>query len=333
MKSGEKPIPHSWIHRNQKWLFPACAILLFLSGMGTQKLLSKPIIIRPKALREGGYQYINPVLLCNVDPATQTTTDTAIQNKISSYIAQADESDVAVFYLDLKSGAWAGYNENETFSPASMLKVPTVVSVLNHADEDPNLLESKIYYDGSFNDNAAEYFKPPQAIEPGHSYSVDDLLTYTIKDSDNNALRLLHTIVNNTDLLKVYSTLQIPVPSNTVDFMSPKTYSLFLRVLYNSTYLSRDSSEKILQLMTASDFPEGLPSGVPATIPVAHKFGERQIQDEQGNVASRELHDCGIIYAPGNPYMLCVMTRGNSFDTLTKEIHDISKLVYDSVTK
>jgi hypothetical protein len=61
-----------------------------------------------------------------------------------------------------------------------------------------------------------------------------------------------------------------------------------------------------------------------ANIPVAHKFGERT--GFAGGV--KQLHDCGIVYYPKNPYLLCIMTRGTDFTKLESTIAAVSKMVY-----
>jgi hypothetical protein len=62
---------------------------------------------------------------------------------------------------------------------------------------------------------------------------------------------------------------------------------------------------------------------------VAHKFGERESRDLQGNT-SYQLHDCGVVYYPKRPFLLCVMTKGTDSDVLTKVIQDISQSIYTS---
>jgi hypothetical protein len=70
---------------------------------------------------------------------------------------------------------------------------------------------------------------------------------------------------------------------------------------------------------------------------VSHKFGVRNILADGAKPTdeptARELHDCGIIYYPNNPYFLCVMTRGKDFPTLEGVIKDISKIAWDEVSK
>ncbi|MHB8709527.1 MAG: serine hydrolase, partial [Desulfuromonadales bacterium] len=72
---------------------------------------------------------------------------------------------------------------------------------------------------------------------------------------------------------------------------------------------------------------DGLTAGLPKSIEVAHKFGER------GDLAgAMQLHDCGVIYHPDTPYLLCVMTRGDQHNQMTAAIAETSRMVYDEVT-
>lgn len=285
-----------------------------------------------KVLREAGHKYIGPVLLCNDNIERPDNEDIALKRKVQAYINNAPAKEVAMYYLDLNKGTWAGVNEDEIFSPASMLKVPTVAAVLKYVESHEAILTKEIFYDGSFDDNKLEYFKPQSSIQPGHYYSVAQLLQYTIVNSDNNAVRLLHGVIDLQSVGNIYLNLGIQIPAaGGIDFMSPQTYSRFLRLLYNSTYLSREMSEKLLRLMVATDFTQGLVAGLPSGIEVARKFGERQVLNLDGTIGGRELHDCGIVYAK-NPYVVCVMTQGEDFNQLASEIRDISKLVYTEVS-
>jgi beta-lactamase class A len=97
------------------------------------------------------------------------------------------------------------------------------------------------------------------------------------------------------------------------------------RILFNASYLTQAASEQALELLTRSEFRAGLVAGVPAGTVVAHKFGERI----DGGVA--KLHDCGIVYHPARPYLLCVMTEGDRFEPLASLIAETSRIAYDQV--
>ena len=153
-----------------------------------------------------------------------------------------------------------------------------------------------------------------------------------IEYSSNNAAYFLFNYLPKGQIDQVYKDLDLPVLSGTVDSytMTVKDYASFLRILYNASYLSRQSSEKALELLSKSTYVDGLVAGVPKNVMVAHKFGERVFGD---NYEKRELHDCGVIYYPAHPYLLCVMTQGSDTTKLTKTIADISSHIYSEVVK
>jgi len=75
-------------------------------------------------------------------------------------------------------------------------------------------------------------------------------------------------------------------------------------------------------------YKEGLVGGLPEGIKVAHKFGERGYEES----GVKQFHDCGIIYYPDKPYLLCVMTRGDDFNALQGMVRQVSQTVYQTVS-
>jgi hypothetical protein len=86
-------------------------------------------------------------------------------------------------------------------------------------------------------------------------------------------------------------------------------------------------SEKALAYLARTDYRKGLVAGVPPTIAVAHKFGLRRMNE------MKQLHDCGIVYYPDHPYLLCVMTSGPVPDYLDTTIADISRFIFEAVDR
>jgi beta-lactamase class A len=147
--------------------------------------------------------------------------------------------------------------------------------------------------------------------------------------SDNNAFMLLSAHVSPAELQRTYEKLDLRAPgSAATPELSAETYASFFRVLYNASYLPKDLSEWALSVLAESDFRDGIVRGVPRGVAVAHKFGEHR-DDAAGKV---QLHDCGIVYVPGHPYLLCVMTRGTSFEHLDDAIAAISRVVHGEVS-
>ncbi len=236
---------------------------------------------------------------------------------------------VSVYYQDLKSGRWFGINQNENYDPASLLKIPIMIAYFKEAESDPSILSKKIYYQQKQDFNTNQNIALTKSIQSDQNYTIEELINSMIVNSDNNSKELLAQYIDPSLLNEVYSDLNIPLGAPDSDFMSVRSYSYFFRVLYNSTYLDHDFSEKALALLTQTNFKDGIVAGIPDYISVAHKFGERRFINSSNNqVLGQELHDCGIIYDPIHPYLLCIMTRGVDISSLENIIQKISAGIY-----
>jgi beta-lactamase class A len=97
--------------------------------------------------------------------------------------------------------------------------------------------------------------------------------------SDNSATNLLFNNIDHNALKDVFSDLGLKFDEQTAtsDFISPKQFSLFFRILFNASYLNRSYSESALELLSQTTFKDGLEAGVPKNIEISHKFGEREL--------------------------------------------------------
>lgn len=279
-------------------------------------------------LNIGEYKFINPLLECdnieNISNKKINEIKSKVQDLINKEIIQKNINFVSVYFRDLNNGPWFGINEKEKFMPGSLLKVPLMLSIFKIAESNPGILQEKILYE-SGKDETPQYFQPKKEIETGKTYTVEELVVAMIKYSDNNASLLLGQIITFEQLKESYANLGIETPSLGSDYsIFVRTYASFFRILFNATYLNRDLSEKALEILSQSTFKDGLRAGVPANIVIVHKFGERGFSENNEN----QLHNCGIIYEPEKPYVLCVMTRGNDFKKLSNIIKNISSIVY-----
>ena len=195
------------------------------------------------------------------------------------------------------------------------------------------MLSGSISIQGSTKNTGSQDFYPPaHPLQSGQTYPVRTLLQDTIIQSDNLADDALLAYAGSAEIERTFDSLQIPIPTSaTSDDYTASKYSRLFRVLYNSTYLTPALSEQALELLSQTTFTNGLVAGVPANTTVAHKFGERTVLSPDGTVMEHELHDCGIVYYPGHPYFLCVMTRGSSFPDLAQAIASISHTTWDSM--
>ncbi|MBX4187009.1 MAG: class A beta-lactamase-related serine hydrolase [Candidatus Doudnabacteria bacterium] len=278
--------------------------------------------------------HINQDLICAQPFVVDKSAYESLQIQIDNFIKTEEDSkelaEAAVYFRDLDDGPTFGINEYATFSPASLLKLPLLLAYLNLAEDKPELLDQKLTYE-LINDPYVPEIKPKEPIEPGKVYTVEQLLEHMTKFSDNKAYfvlrQYLHNLSPDKDLLaSTYQDLGITDPKDPLDnTISVKSYAaIFVQVYHGSFFRKRETAERALALLIESDYSQGIKAGVPEGIEVAHKFGERQAEDGR-----KQFHDCGIVFYPENPYLVCIMTRGSDFQKLVQISGEISKMIYE----
>lgn len=280
------------------------------------------------------FKYINPLLECDIAQFTMnknmTKVRVEIEDSIEKEISKKHISSASVYYRDLNNGPWFGINEKADFAPASLLKVPLMMAYFYDAEKDPSILTREITIQEDYA-YLEQNIVPESKLEKDKSYTIEDLIERMIVYSDNYAYTLLLENIEIISINKVFDDMGINseelTNSKIDDILSVKNYAAFFRVLFNSSYLSRAYSEKALSILIKTKFERGLISGTPKNIEIAHKFGERKFADTE----EVQLHDCGIVYLPEKPYLLCIMTRGNDINELSRFISDTSKKVYEYV--
>lgn len=285
------------------------------------------------------YKYINFDLNCDEDPSIKTDElRDLVKKSIDSNVVLKKVDRVSVFYRDLVNRQWFGVEENELFSPASLLKLPLAISYYKLHEVDDTVLGKQIKYVASGSSQGLydmQNIRSSNRPENEKYYSVEELIKFMIQNSDNGALGVLGQSMKEDFQDKVYLDLGLSYPVSgdaTEDFVSVKTYGAILRTLYNSSYLNQELSNKLLEVMSGSTYDSGITAGVPNHVLVANKFGERKVVNVlNGNGTKYELHDCGIIYdKKRGDYILCVMTKGKDYEELENVIYDISKTIYQN---
>lgn len=286
---------------------------------------------------KSGYKYINPLLECDSSSSIGEQEYRPSKKAIETIIDNGTENntliDAAVYYRDLNNGPWFGVNAQTDFAPASLLKLPVMMTLLKKAENNLPLLKQKIKYSKPSEGLLSQNFITAKPFEVDKEYSIEELIEKMIINSDNDALRLLDSFYDQKSLEKLQTDIGIEIDTSydpSVDYMSVQSYASLFRVMFNASYLTPEMSEKALGILSQSKFIDGLAGGIKnKNITVAHKFGERFIEEKD----IRQLHDCGIVYYPKHPYLLCVMTKGRDFNTLAQTIRAISRQIYEDINQ
>lgn len=247
---------------------------------------------------------------------------------------------VAVFVRDLKTTRFFGINENQQFVMASLLKVPLAIAGYKLAEVEPSVLNVPLMFTEKQNLYKLQQFPVPDQMVVGKQYSVGELIERSIVYSDNSAAQLLSDFYAPGLFPKILGALNLNIERESGDeetIVTARSFANVFRSLYNSSYLTREYSNHILNTLTKTTYKTGALSKIPTDVRVAHKFAERSFFDPSDkdfkNPLLRQLHECGIVYASGGkePYSFCILTEGKDYKSLEKVQAEISYKIYSAI--
>jgi len=234
-----------------------------------------------------------------------------------------DWDDTFGFYFEyLPTGSSIGINDKVANIEASLVKTPLVMALYRkierkqHDFTDETVVIEKRHLDSDF----GELWK--QGV--GAKITLDEAVSSVLVESDNTAFNIIKDYVAPEDFEYVYEGLDIDVTKAQGELtVSAKNYSSVFKALYFSSVINKEHSEKILELLSKTRFTDKLPAGVPKDIVVAHKIGQ---------FYNSIYQDCGIVFVPNRPYLLCMFSKSNE-DEARDRMVKVSKTVYDYVSK
>jgi len=272
-------------------------------------------------------EFIKPLLLAEVN--AESPRFALLKAEMNKFIEQrkkkGDVQSISIYLRDLNSTSWTDIGDSTEYYPGSLMKVPILIYFLRQEQTFPGTLKKEYFYEKPTGQFPVQTFLG-DSILPGRSYSIAKLLWYMITQSDNNATVLLSSHIDFGSYQQIFKDLNIPCDdlSSSQYMITPRQYSKFFRILYSSTYLSKDLSNYALKLLTECNFKSGLVKDLPAGLVVAHKFGERGVIGH-----AMDFSESGIIYSNSQPYLIVIMTRGNDVRQLSTVVRDLSIEIFN----
>lgn len=245
-----------------------------------------------------------------------------LRSAIYEYIAKQNNI-IDIYFEYLPSALSISANNNQLSYAASLMKIPVVTTVYHQIEtgglhKDDILTLKKEHID-------SRYGSLWQRGE-GATVTVKEAIRFALVESDNTAARVLSSVISDEAFFDVLSRLDLDYRldenAHTI-LISPKGYSNILRSLYLSSYLTPESSNEILKMLTETKFSNKIVAGIPKDIPVAHKIGTFTEVEETKQVHS----DCGIVYVPKRPYLLCIMSHSTEQQAI-KHMQYLSQMIY-----
>jgi len=258
-----------------------------------------------------------------------------------------DKAVVAVAVHDLETGRGVSLRADESIHPASTMKVPVMMEVYRQAAEGTLSLDDKLPLRNEFTSIAdgSKYALDPKDDSErslykrvGEEVTVGELVRLMITESSNLATNLLIDRVQPgrvTDFVRRLGTNEVVVLRGVEDTpafargLNNKTtargLALVLRRLAERKVVSEAASAEMLEVLRGQKFNEGIPAGLPAGTPVAHKTGS----------IAAGYHDAAVVEPPGRkPYVLVVLTRGIADEKHAhKLVAEIARAVHEDLTR
>ncbi|MFH0803244.1 MAG: serine hydrolase [bacterium] len=214
-----------------------------------------------------------------------------------------------IFFLDLKAGKKIKVNAEVSFPAASLIKVPILIEVFKEAREGRIRLDRKLTVTRKDQVGGSGILK---SATPGSKITVLKAATLMIQESDNTATDMLIRLVGmeavNGTMEKI-GCRRTFLKRTIWDFdaadrgrdnvTSPQDMALMLASIENASFLDKDSCLAMKNILLGQKRRNLMTARLPKDLPVAHKTGG----------LSGILHDCGIIYVPGRPCILCLLGK------------------------
>ena len=219
-------------------------------------------------------------------------------------IMESQEGHVGFYYKDLTTGEEFGYQENDQYKAASVIKLPIFMCVAKW------IAEGKASWDDRI--KVAHESKVPicGALTLFSDEPMVDLKTLCklmISLSDNCATNLLITHFGIPAYKEEFQRLGLkdtvlarilfdpsPITGNLRNYIVPKEMGMLLEQVYRRTFINEEVSAFIEEVLLLQQINHKIPGYLNYTVEIAHKTGE----DEDISL------DVGIVFTE-HPFILC----------------------------
>jgi beta-lactamase class A len=260
-------------------------------------------------------------------------------------ILQSARADVGVAIKHLETGDTVSFSGRSRFPMQSVFKFPLAMAVLHSVDEGKLLLQQKVpvrkedFILATWSPIAKKY--PNGNVE----LTVEQLLRYTVSESDNNGCDILFRLLGGpaavADYIRNLGIKGISIIHTEAEmhqdwnvqfknWAEPQAMVRLLELFHHGKLFSRSSQDLLMEMMlktiTGRDRIKGL---LPENTDVAHRTGMSATDDHGVRAA---LNDVGIVSLPnGNHFAIAVFISDTKDDTPALEalIAKIAKVSYD----
>ncbi len=225
-----------------------------------------------------------------------------------------------LYIYHLPSGLEYAYQPDTVFFAASLYKIVVGGAVYDMISSNKISLSYTYSYEPSDYADGAGVIREG---DYGETYTLDELLDYLLKYSDNVAQNILIRNISREKVVDFYNYLSPEGGTMFVDQTStPRRISNLLVSIYNNKNWSRDLRRDFFVRMIDTEFETRIPPALSSGLIFSHKIG---------NWPEDTWHDCGIVFDSSfdNPTVVCLMSTGATFENFVDVSRSVGSFIND----
>ncbi|MFI3174963.1 MAG: serine hydrolase [Bacillota bacterium] len=231
---------------------------------------------------------------------------------LDAFVKQYD-SNLSIYYKDLATGYTYMNNAEKIYTMASAIKAPYCMYIYDLVSQGKADLSAEYTYYEKHTAGGAGYI---QTQPVGSSYTLEELLGYTITRSDNVGIRILREAFGTADFTAYATDFGLLYPEHISNLTSAKITApdagIYMEAIYD--FIQTNPQGAVLRTHMLNTNTRMIVSNYP----VVRKFGWFETA----------FHDMAIVEAP-NPYILCILSdlsgQFSPFANLSKMIESYSQ--------
>lgn len=253
-----------------------------------------------------------------------------LEVKLRKLMAEYKTIDPSIFAWDYDTGKYVDINASETYSAASIIKIPVLIQLFRSIETNQLTIYDEIaltpYY-------KAEGSGDIQKRPIGSKYTIDELAKVMVQKSDNSATNMLMSAIGsmtdvnsgirNWGLKNTQINNWLPDIAGT-NYTTARDLATMLYNLDNPGFLNINSREYIVDYMSHVENNRLIQAGLGKDALFIHKTGD----------IGKMLGDAGIVYAPNSKKYIVVILANRPYNSpLGKDfIQKASNIIYNNMT-
>ncbi|HWI61494.1 MAG TPA: serine hydrolase [Symbiobacteriaceae bacterium] len=217
-----------------------------------------------------------------------------------------------IYLEDLHSGLTIDLDGQQPFAAAGAMTFPVALYAFALASAGQLSLETQVEYLPEDRTGGTSVI---QAAPFGSRYTVKQLCYHAVVDSDTVAWRMLYRVLGEPAVKEWLRSIGGRHAVSGTNLASPADFALYCKYLLEFTDRQPGLAGTLVEWLKKAGNPTWAPRSLPRAVVMAHKTG----------LWPTALTDCGIVFLPRQPYLLCIMSDLTREISLGQAVDDLAR--------